>query len=77
MRWVSWQLQKLLPVGNPLFSASVHPSSSLKVSIKISAAHLVMQLDADGQHEHPSSPGVPHLKNAGGEEDQLKPGSQQ
>lgn len=66
MRWVSWKLQKLLPVGNPLFSASVHPSSSLKVSIKISAAHLVMQLDADGQHEHPSSPGVPHLEECRG-----------
>lgn len=24
-----------------------------------------MQLDADGQREHPSSPGVPHLKNTG------------
>lgn len=47
-------------------------SSSLKVSIKISAAPLVMQLDAHSQCKHPSLPGVPCLENAGGEEDQLK-----
>lgn len=49
-------------------------SSSLKVSIKISAAPSVMQLDANSQHKHPSSPGVLCLENAGGEEDHLKLG---
>lgn len=77
MRWVSWQLQKLLPVGNPWFSASVQPSSSSssRISIRISAAHLVVQLDADGQCEHPLLLGVSHLRNAVGEEDRLKLGS--
>lgn len=74
---MSWQLQKLLPVGNPWFSASVQPSSSSssRISIRISAAHLVVQLDADGQCEHPLLLGVSHLRNAVGEEDRLKLGS--
>lgn len=77
MRWVSWQLQEFLPVGNPWFSASVQPSfSSLRVSIKISAAHLVAQLNANGQCEQPLLLGVPHLGNTVGEEDRLKLGSQ-
>lgn len=74
MRWVSWQLQKLLPGGNPWFSASVQPSSSSRGSVKIPAAQSVVQLAADGQCEQPLLLGVPHLRNAVGEEARFETG---
>lgn len=58
------------------FSASVQPSSSSRVSIKISSAHSVVQLAASGQCEQPLLLGVPHLRNRVGEEARLRLGSQ-